>query len=189
MYSALIAVQAGVDRRDMAVVTAFRKYVPNRQSRNTTHEKYKLTYAVSSETSEAHSASPLPEPSCKFLHHLPTTMSNGRFYRNNLLSSSISSVGLSDSEKKSFLSSPSNYLNKLPDDEAAHVRSVLIPAYKQGFRIIFIIGGALSAFAFFLAVVLMPQVTLKRDDDEKLKQEAKERLENEKGKSDEEENK
>lgn len=69
------------------------------------------------------------------------------------------------------------------------MRSVLIPAYKQGFRIIFIIGGALSAFAFFLAVVLMPQVTLKREDDEKLKQEAKERMANEKGKSDEEENK
>lgn len=117
------------------------------------------------------------------------TLPNRNFYRNNLLSSSVSSLGLSDSEKKSFLSSPSNYLNKLPDDEAAHVRSVLIPAYKQGFRIIFIIGGALSALAFVLAVVLMPQVTLKRDDDEKLKQEAKERLENEKKKSDEEENK
>lgn len=33
MCSALIAVQAGVDRRDMAVVTAFRKYVLSHQLR------------------------------------------------------------------------------------------------------------------------------------------------------------
>lgn len=34
MYSALIAVQAGVDRRNMAVVTAFRKYVPSHKLEN-----------------------------------------------------------------------------------------------------------------------------------------------------------
>jgi hypothetical protein len=42
--------------------------------------------------------------------------------------------------------------------------------------IIFVIGAALSAAAFGLAVVLMPQVGLGREDDEKLKAEGKRRV-------------
>lgn len=45
--------------------------------------------------------------------------------------------------------------------------------------IIFIVGAALSAVAFGLAFWLMPQVTLKRADDEKLKEEGKKRVEGE----------
>lgn len=60
------------------------------------------------------------------------------------------------------------------------MRSVLIPAYQKGFRIIFIIGAALSALAFVLAVVLMPQVALNKADDQKLKEEGRERVEREK---------
>ena len=54
---------------------------------------------------------------------------------------------------------------------------MLIPAYRRGFRIIFIIGAALSAGAFVLAFVLMPQVSLNREDDQQLKEEAKKRVE------------
>lgn len=61
---------------------------------------------------------------------------------------------------------------------------MLIPAYKRGFRIIFLIGAALAAFAFCLAFVLMPQVGLKREDDEKLKAEGKMRMEGEIGHGD-----
>lgn len=50
---------------------------------------------------------------------------------------------------------------------------MLIPAYQDGFRIVFIIGATLAALAFFLAFGLMPQVGLKREDDEKLKEEGK----------------
>ena len=84
---------------------------------------------------------------------------------------------MSDSEQKAFLSSPQNYLSKLPDSEAEHVRAVLIPSYRRGFRIIFIIGAALSAGAFVLAFALMPQVSLSREDDEKLKEEGRRRVE------------
>jgi predicted MFS family arabinose efflux permease len=56
----------------------------------------------------------------------------------------------------------------------------LIPAYKKGFRIIFLIGAGLAAFAFVLAFWLMPQVTLKRVDDEKLKEEGRKRVKGEK---------
>ena len=61
------------------------------------------------------------------------------------------------------------------------MRAVLIPTYRRGFRIIFIIGAALSAGAFFLAFFLMPQVSLKREDDEKLKEEGKRRVEKKQG--------
>lgn len=93
--------------------------------------------------------------------------------RNNLLASSIESLNLTPTQTRSLLSSPHNYLSKLSPDKAAHVRSVLIPAYQNGFRIIFAVGAALAAAAFFLAAGLMPQVGLKRKDDAALKEEGK----------------
>ncbi|EAW20516.1 putative MFS drug transporter [Aspergillus fischeri NRRL 181] len=138
LQPALIAIQAGVDRRDMAVVTSFRNFVRNLGGT--------LGLAVA-----------------------------GTII-NNILSSSISSLGLTASETRSFLSSPQNYLSGLSADEAERVRALVIPAYKRGFRIIFVIGGALAAFAFCLAFALMPQVELNRADDAKLKEEAKRRV-------------
>ncbi|KAG2416603.1 hypothetical protein HFD88_007818 [Aspergillus terreus] len=146
LQPALIAVQAGVDRRDMAVVTSFRNFVRNLGGT--------LALAIA-----------------------------GTII-NNMVGSSISSLGLSDSEQRAFLSSPQNYLSKLPADEAEHARALLIPAYKRGFRIIFLIGAALAALAFVLAFVLMPQVGLKRDDDEKLKAEGRMRVKGEIGHDD-----
>ncbi|GFG21734.1 uncharacterized MFS-type transporter C1399.02 [Aspergillus udagawae] len=138
LQPALIAIQAGVERRDMAVVTSFRNFVRNLGGT--------LGLAVA-----------------------------GTII-NNLLSSSISSLGFTPSETRSFLSSPQNYLSGLSADEAERVRALVVPAYKRGFRIIFVIGGALAAFAFCLAFVLMPQVELNRADDAKLKEEAKKRV-------------
>ncbi|KAA8650110.1 putative MFS drug transporter [Aspergillus tanneri] len=138
LQPSLIAVQAGVDRREMAVVTSFRNFIRNLGGT--------LGLAIA-----------------------------GTII-NNLISSAISSLGLSDSETRSFLSSPQSYLSELPLHEAERVRSLLIPAYKKGFQIIFIIGAALAALAFFLAAWLMPQVTLNRADDEKLKEEGRQRV-------------
>ncbi|THC99219.1 hypothetical protein EYZ11_001307 [Aspergillus tanneri] len=119
LQPSLIAVQAGVDRREMAVVTSFRNFIRNLGGT--------LGLAIAG-----------------------TIMS--------------------------FLSSPQSYLSELPLHEAERVRSLLIPAYKKGFQIIFIIGAALAALAFFLAAWLMPQVTLNRADDEKLKEEGRQRV-------------
>ncbi|RHZ47397.1 putative MFS drug transporter [Aspergillus thermomutatus] len=138
LQPALIAIQAGVERRDMAVVTSFRNFVRNLGGT--------LGLAVS-----------------------------GTII-NNLLSSSISSLGFTPSQTRSFLSSPQNYLSSLSADEAERVRALVVPAYKRGFMVIFVIGGALAAFAFCLAFVLMPQVELRRADDEKLKEEGKKRV-------------
>lgn len=93
-----------------------------------------------------------------------------------MLGSSIATLDLDASEARSLLASPQTFLSTQTADDAAHIRSVLIPAYQKGFRIIFLIGAALAAAAFFLAFGLMPQVALKRADDEKLKEEGKKRM-------------
>ncbi|KAI0529808.1 major facilitator superfamily domain-containing protein [Xylaria digitata] len=121
LQPALIAVQAGVERRDMAV------------------------------------------------KELIITISLG----NNIVANTLATLSLSDEAANSLLSSPQSYLSSLPTDEAEHVRSVLIPAYRRAFRVIFLLGAALAAFAFVLAFVLMPQVELSRPDDEKLKNEGR----------------
>ncbi|KAJ5179413.1 hypothetical protein N7492_002623 [Penicillium capsulatum] len=141
LQPSLIAVQAGVERRDMAVVTSFRNFVRNLGGT--------LGLAIA-----------------------------GTII-NNVVASSVSTLDLDETESRSLLSSPQTYLSKQSATDAANIRSVLIPAYKKGFRIIFIIGAALAALAFFLAVWLMPQVGLKRDDDEALKEEGKKRVKGE----------
>ncbi|OQE39325.1 hypothetical protein PENCOP_c007G07256 [Penicillium coprophilum] len=138
LQPSLIAVQAGVERRDMAVITSFRNFVRNLGGT--------LGLAIA-----------------------------GTII-NNILASSISNLGLDESQSRSLLSSPQSYLSKLSAEDAEHVRGVLTPAYQKGFRIIFIIGASLATFAFFLAVWLMPQVGLNRADDQALKEEGKKRL-------------
>ncbi|KAL2832461.1 major facilitator superfamily domain-containing protein [Aspergillus cavernicola] len=138
LQPSLIAIQAGVERSDMAVVTSFRNFIRNLGGT--------LGLAIA------------------------------QTIINNLINSSITSLNLTPSEKQSFISSPQNYLSKLPTDEAERARALLIPAYKRGFMIIFTIGAALSALAFVLAAGLMPQVGLNRADDEKLKEEGRRRV-------------
>ncbi|OJJ06794.1 hypothetical protein ASPVEDRAFT_46143 [Aspergillus versicolor CBS 583.65] len=138
LQPALIAIQAGVERRDMAVVTSFRNFVRNLGGT--------LGLAIA------------------------------QTIINNLITSSMAPLHLSAEDKRSFLSSPQSFLSTLPDSEAQRARDLLIPAYKRGFMIIFVIGASLSAAAFVLAFGLMPQVGLKRDDDEKLKEEGKRRV-------------
>ncbi|TRX98987.1 hypothetical protein FHL15_000329 [Xylaria flabelliformis] len=135
LQPALIAVQAGVERRDMAVVTSFRNFVRNLGAT--------LGLAI-----------------CGTL-------------LNNIVASTLSTLSLSDDAAKSLLSSPQSYLSSLPADEAENVRSVLIPAYRHAFRVIFLLGAGLAAFAFVIAFFLMPQVELSRPDDEKLKEEGR----------------
>ncbi|QLI63601.1 Efflux pump dotC [Metarhizium brunneum] len=134
LQPALIATQAGVERRDMAIVTSFRNFVRNLGST--------LGLAVSG-----------------------TVI-------NNILAGAFSSLNLDANAAKVLLSNPQEYLREVSPEEADRVRAILFPAYKRGFRIIFIIGASLAAFAFVLAFFLMPQVELSRPDDQKLKEEA-----------------
>lgn len=89
--------------------------------------------------------------------------------------SSLSSLLLSETETKEITQSPSHYLAKQSPEEVERIRSVLIPAYQKGFRVIFILCSALAGLAFILAYFLMPHISLKRADDKKLKEEARSR--------------
>ncbi|CEI65858.1 unnamed protein product [Fusarium venenatum] len=135
LQPALIATQAGVDRRDMAVVTSFRNFVRNLGAT--------LGLAVCG-----------------------TVL-------NNVLADSLSSLNLGDHESKTLLGNPQSFLDTVSSNEAKRIRSVLIPAYRQGFRIIFVIGAGAASLAFILAFILMPQVNLTRSDDSRLKEEGR----------------
>ncbi|KAL4932333.1 putative MFS drug transporter [Aspergillus undulatus] len=144
LQPSLIAIQAGVERKDMAVVTSFRNFVRNLGGT--------LGLAIA------------------------------QTIINNLITTSLKPLHLTSQDQKSFLSSPTTYLSTLPAAEAARAKALLIPAYKRGFNIIFIIGAALAALAWVVAWILMPQVGLQREDDEKLKVEGARRVEEERNK-------
>ncbi|KAI6778491.1 putative transporter-like protein [Emericellopsis cladophorae] len=135
LQPALIAVQAGVERRDMAVVTSFRNFVRNLGST--------LGLAI-----------------CGTII-------------NNVLASSLSALNISRDEVEILLSNPQSHLQDLPDNEAGRVRDIITPAYRRGFRIIFVVGAGLCALAFVVAWFMMPQVELSRPDDAKLKEEGR----------------
>ncbi|EQL02501.1 hypothetical protein G6O67_006878 [Ophiocordyceps sinensis] len=145
LQPALIATQAGVERRDMAIVTSFRNFVRNLGST--------LGLAVS-----------------------------GTII-NNILAHGLSSLNLDQAASKTLLSNPQKFLTTVSPAEAGRIRSVLVPAYRQGFRVIFLVGASLAALAFVLALVLMPQVELSRPDDAKLKEEGRRAQEEQKKKS------
>lgn len=122
----------------------------------------------------AHSVSSPQGQSCK--NQDSCSKPNTNNVSNNVITSSIATLSLDQNDYRSLLSSPQSYLAKQSPSRADHIRSVLIPAYKRGFRIIFIIGASLAAVAFFLACWLIPQVELKRPDDDALKEEGTKRV-------------
>ena len=89
------------------------------------------------------------------------------------MSNSLSTLSLSPQDAQSLLSHPDTFLASLSAADNQRVRNVLIPAYKRGFRIVFLVGATLSGLAFLMAVGMMPQVNLDREDDEALKLQAK----------------
>lgn len=88
-----------------------------------------------------------------------------------MLAGSLSSLDIEDGASETLLSNPQSYLGTVSDGEADRIRGILIPAYRKGFRVIFIVGAALCALAFVVALFMMPQVELSRPDDAKLKEE------------------
>ncbi|KAL2670724.1 hypothetical protein Neosp_014525 [[Neocosmospora] mangrovei] len=145
LQPALIATQAGVERRDIAVVTSFRNFVRNLGAT--------LGLAVCG-----------------------TVL-------NNIIANSLSVLDLDSKESKTLIGNPQTFLDTVSSSEAERIRAVLIPAYRKGFRVIFLIGASVAALAFVLAFVLMPQVDLARPDDAKLKEEGRRAYEEKRNKS------
>ena len=102
-------------------------------------------------------------------------------HRNNIVSSSLAALEIEPEAKESLLSSPDNFLSTLSVSERESIQAVLLPAYKRGFRIIFLVMASLAALSFVFAWFLMPQVRLERDDDAKLKEEGLKESEKVKG--------
>ena len=80
-------------------------------------------------------------------------------------------LDLEPEAREKLFSSPDNYLSTLPSAERESIQAVLLPAYKRGFRVIFLVMASLAVLSFVFAWFLMPQVRLERDDDAKLKEE------------------
>ena len=83
----------------------------------------------------------------------------------------MTTLDLEAEARENLLGSPDTYLSTLPTSQKEAIQAVLLPAYKRGFRIIFLVGASLAVLAFVFAWFLMPQVSLDRDDDAKLKEE------------------
>lgn len=133
LQPSLIAVQAGVERKHMAIVTSFRNFIRNLGGT--------LGLAISG------------------------TMVN------NAVRANLAPYGLARSEIQLLLDSPDLFRETFGKQQAQRVMAGLGQAYQSGFRIIFIVGAVLNALAFVATWFLIPQVDLKRDDDDKLKEE------------------
>lgn len=91
--------------------------------------------------------------------------------RNNSIRSTLQPFGLDSQEIRLLLDNPQHALNSMHDDvQAEDISAALVPAYRRGFRIVFIVSAVLAALAVFLVFFLMPQVELNRPDDDELKE-------------------
>lgn len=102
---------------------------------------------------------------------------------NNAVRHSLAPYGLSRTELNLLLNSPDLFRESFGTQRMDQIRVTLTSAYKEGFRIIFIVGAALNAIAFVAAWFLMPQVELARKDDAQLKEEGQKRHEERRNKS------
>lgn len=88
-----------------------------------------------------------------------------------MVAQDLASLNLGASASRTLLSNPEAYMSRVSAEEAQLIRSILVPAYRRGFRVIFLVGTSLAVLAFALAFALMPQLELSRQDDAKLKEE------------------
>ncbi|MCJ1422345.1 hypothetical protein MMC29_000225 [Sticta canariensis] len=132
----LVAIQAGVKRQDMAVVTGTRNFVRNLGAA--------MGLAVAGTIST------------------------------NSLRTSLLPLNLSEGRLKEILNQPTSFYTWSAGSVAEmQLRAAILAGYHRGFRIIFILGASLSAFACLVALLMMPELGLDRKDDEELKREAK----------------
>ncbi len=106
---------------------------------------------------------------------------------NNVLRSALAPLGLSSAAIRALLDDPqrahasvnatatANAGTAADNDAARRVRAALVPAYRRGFRIVFVVGAALAGLAVLLAWALLPQVDLHRPDDDAFREKKHER--------------
>ncbi|KAF4551097.1 Efflux pump-like protein 1 [Elsinoe fawcettii] len=136
LQPSLVAIQAGVERKDMAVVTCTRSFLRSLGG--------VLGLAVSG-----------------------TIL-------NNALRVSLARLNLSPEDVRRLLDARDS-IDELTSSTAGReeVSRAVLAGYKNGFRIIFMSLAGLAGLATLLALFLVPQIKLERDDDEALKAEGK----------------
>ncbi|KAJ4475264.1 major facilitator superfamily domain-containing protein [Lentinula edodes] len=104
---------------------------------------------------------------------------------NNSLLASMIEISLSPSTITTILNDPSILARAasigLPDEQALHV---LEHGYEAGFKTFFIINASLGVMATIVSATMVKHKELSRDDDEKLKNEAKAGLKKQEGNQD-----
>lgn len=98
-----------------------------------------------------------------------------------MLASSLSVLDITQEASQTLLDGPQSYLETIGPSDADRIRAILTPAYRKGFRVVFLVGASLCSFAFVVAWFMMPQVELSRPDDAKLKEEGRRMDEKKKG--------
>lgn len=90
---------------------------------------------------------------------------------NNCVRASLmeAGTGLSTAEIGVMIYSPSHLISG--QETGSATRELFLRGYLRGFRFVFLIGAGLAVLAFCAAFFLMPELGLKRDDDQRLKRE------------------
>ena len=114
-------------------------------------------------------ASQFPVQSCELTPQSTSTPLT--ITRNNTLRQKLSPLGYSDSEIREVLDDPVDILSGAIDGH--DLRKEVLAGYQRGFRAVFLVGAGLAVFAFVISVLMMPQISLERKDDEQLKLQAK----------------
>lgn len=96
-----------------------------------------------------------------------------RFHSNNTTRNALIPLGWTSSQIRSALDNPSSIFSSSSSRSSDSELHLLRQAYAHGFRNVFILLASLAAFAFSVALFMMPQVEVDRKDDEALRERAR----------------
>lgn len=90
---------------------------------------------------------------------------------NNSVRASLaaSRTGLSAADIANMVYSPPDLSSS--QERGSVTGELILKGYLRGFRTVFLIGAGLAALSFLVALFLMPELGLKREDDQRLKEE------------------
>lgn len=66
-----------------------------------------------------------------------------KYFRNNILASSLSPLHLESQDSKTLLGNPEALLNTVSLEVVDTIGTILVPAYRKGFRVILLIEASL----------------------------------------------
>lgn len=85
---------------------------------------------------------------------------NGK-YRNNTFRSKVLGLGLTPTLASTIINNPTSLRHGVSDQLDPATFALVVSAYRQGFRVVFLVGAALCTFSFIIALLLIEQHELK----------------------------